>query len=185
MGAEKKLNGPAPFRLRKQVERKVRAYEKHDQLSNDVLANAECHCASQNERLTPIRRDLLKVLSEAEAPLGAYDITERLGELRRRKIAPIAAYRGLDFLSRVGLVTRLESRKAFILCTHPDHSHASVFFLCSACGEVMEVPNEQLRILLDQSAKNASFMTERRVIEIHGTCKPCQMKKAAAIETER
>ncbi|MEM7026293.1 MAG: transcriptional repressor [Pseudomonadota bacterium] len=150
-----------------------------------MLAHAERYCTSQDERLTPIRRDLLRVLSSAEAPLGAYDIAGRLSELRQRRTTPVAAYRGLEFLSRVGLVTRLESQNAFVLCAHPDRPHDCVFLLCGTCGEVKEILDDRLSDLLEQRAKEAGFATKRRVIEIHGMCKSCRTDEAGAREASR
>ena len=186
MQAEKMvLERPAPLRWREQVEQTVRACWRSGQPRVDVLAHAELHCTSQDERLTPLRRDLLRVLSSAEVPLGAYDIARRLSELRQRCTTPVAAYRGLEFLSRVGLVTRLESRNAFVLCAHPDHPHDCVFLLCGSCGEVEEIVDDRLSDLLERDAKDAGFATERRVIEIHGLCKSCQTDEVGVLETGR
>lgn len=179
------LQRPAPLRRRNQVVQTVGAVKRSGQRRGDVLAHAERHCASQDERLTPIRRDLLQVLSSAEAPLGAYDIAGRLSELQQRRATPVAAYRGLEFLARVGLVTRLESLNAFILCAHPDHPHDCVFLLCGTCGEVKEALDDRLSDLLEQRAKKAGFATKRRVIEILGTCESCQPDEAAAREAGR
>lgn len=176
------LKRPDPLSQREHVEPTVPGCNKHGRPKGDVLAYAERHCASQDERLTPMRRDLLQVLSNVEVPLGAYEIAGRMSELRGRHITPVAAYRALDFLGRVGLVTRLESLNAFVLCAHPDHPHDCVFLLCSACGDVREVVDERLSSLLDKSTRKAGFTTERRVIEIHGICKSCQPDEVAIQE---
>ena len=176
------LKRPAPLCQREQA---VRGFNKRDQPKEDVLAHAERHCASQDERMTPMRRDLLRVMSSAEVPLGAYDIARRLSKLRQRHTTPVAAYRGLEFLCRVGLVIRLESRNAFILCAHPDHPHDCVFLLCSACDEVREVLDDKLHDLLERRAKQAGFVTKRCVIEIHGMCKSCQTNEAGMREAGR
>ena len=176
---------PALLCRRGQVDQTVRACSKHGQPSGDVLGYAERHCALKDERLTPMRRDLLQVLSSVETPLGAYAIAGRLSELRGRRTTPVAAYRALEFLGRVGLVSRLESLNAFILCAHPDHPHDCVFLLCSSCGDVSEIIDDQLSDLLEQNEKQVGFKTQRRVIEIQGLCKSCQPDEVEALEAGR
>lgn len=139
-----------------------------------VLACAEERCHAQSERLTRLRRDLLTVLALAPRPLGAYAIVEQLGSLQGREIAPITAYRGLEFLTRLGLVSRLESQKAFVLCAHPHLRHDCIFLLCRSCGEVQEIVDQRLTQLLDADAAEAAFVPERRVVEIHGLCRTCR-----------
>ncbi|MGI9505695.1 MAG: transcriptional repressor, partial [Geminicoccaceae bacterium] len=109
----------------------------------------------------------------------------RLSELRQRRTTPVAAYRGLNFFCRVGLVIRLESRNAFVLCAHPDHPHDCVFLLCGTCSEVKEVVDDRLSDLLERRAKEAGFVTKRRVIEIHGLCKSCRTDEAGTREKGR
>ncbi|MEL6965517.1 MAG: transcriptional repressor, partial [Pseudomonadota bacterium] len=103
-------------------------------------------------------------------------------KLQQRDIAPIAAYRGLDFLSRVGLVIRLESKKAFVLCAHPGHANDCIFLMCRTCGEVKEILDDRLSEFIEQGAMDEGFTTERRVIEIHGVCKGCQPNRAGPSE---
>lgn len=124
-------------------------------------------------RLTPLRRDLLEMLALQQRPLGAYDIAEHMSARLERRVAPAAAYRGLDFLVETGLVTRLESRNAFVLCAYPDCLHDCVFLVCKTCDWVDEIVDQDVATLLENDAKSLGFVTERRVIEIQGQCKSC------------
>ena len=85
-----------------------------------------------------MRRRVLEALLASHAPLGAYELIDRLAEQGARP-APITIYRALDFLREQGLVHRIESRNAFIACVH---NHASgdpvVFLICEKCGAVGE-----------------------------------------------
>ena len=139
-----------------------------------VLALASMRCEQMGLRLTPLRRDLLVVLASEPKPLGAYDIAERLGARLQRRIAPTEAYRGLDFLVDAGLVTRLESRKSYVLCAYPECLHDCVFLVCTSCDGIEEIVDQDVAIRLEHGAKNAGFRTERRVIEIQGQCKSCR-----------
>jgi len=135
-------------------------------------------------RLTPLRRDLLEMLASEPKPLGAYDIAERLGMRLQRRVAPAAAYRGLDFLVDIGLVTRLESQNAYVLCAFPDCLHDCMFLVCTSCDWVEEIFDQDVATLLENDAKYAWFVTERRVIEIQGQCKTCQPAGASLVSSE-
>src|SRR5262249_11344265 len=89
----------------------------HDRCSSDAMAVAEALCAQPGQRLTPTRRKVLAALRASHKPLGAYEIIDRLA-LKGPRLAPITAYRALEFLRENGLVHRIESRNAFIACVH-------------------------------------------------------------------
>jgi len=81
----------------------------HDRCASDAIAHAEAICAARKERLTPIRRRVLEALLASHAPLGAYELIDRLAA-RAARPAPITIYRALDFLREQGLFT--ESKAA-------------------------------------------------------------------------
>ena len=83
---------------------------------------AEQRCAETGERLTPARLAAYAELLSSETPVSAYELIARLEHKQNRKIAPLTVYRHLDFLIRVGLVHRLESRQAYIACDHPQQA---------------------------------------------------------------
>jgi Fur family zinc uptake transcriptional regulator len=85
----------------------------HERCTSDAIAHAEAACIAREERLTPIRRRVLEALLASHAPLGAYELIDRLANAGARP-APITIYRALDFLREQGLVHRIESRNAFI-----------------------------------------------------------------------
>ena len=43
-----------------------------------ALEAAESHCAGRGEKLTPVRRRVLELVLEADAPVKAYDLLEAL-----------------------------------------------------------------------------------------------------------
>jgi len=111
---------------------------------------AQTKCNESGERLTPARLLAYAELASSERPLSAYELIARLEEKQARKIAPLTVYRHLDFLIRVGLVHRLESKQAYLACDHPEHAHESQYLLCSACGRADELESKQLWKLLDK-----------------------------------
>jgi len=149
----------------------------HDRCAADALAHAEAICAARGGRLTAVRRRVLEALLESHAPLGAYELIDRLAADGTRP-APITIYRALDFLREQGLVHRIESRNAFIACVH---NHASgdpvVFLICERCGAVGEAGSAAVADTVRTASRAAGFTPKTPVIEIYGICAHC---KAAA-----
>jgi Fur family zinc uptake transcriptional regulator len=146
----------------------------HDRCAADALAHAEALCVKRGERLTPMRRHVLEVLSASHKPLGAYEIID-LVAARGPRPAPITIYRALDFLTAQGLVHRIESRNAFLACINNHASDAPVVFLiCEHCGKVGEAPSAAVAESLNAAAKSAGFTPKAPVIEITGVCAHCR-----------
>jgi len=137
------------------------------------MAVAEARCAERGQRLTPIRRKVLAALLASHKPLGAYEIIERLAP-KGPRLAPITAYRALEFLRENGLVHRIESRNAFIACVHNHPAGALVVFLiCERCGAVGEASSAEVTSTLTTAARAAGFVPKSPVIEISGVCGHC------------
>jgi Fur family transcriptional regulator, zinc uptake regulator len=146
----------------------------HAQCASDGLAHAEAICAAHKERLTPIRRRVLEALLASHAPLGAYELIDRLAAKGARP-APITIYRALDFLREQGLVHRIESRNAFIACVHNHDSHDPVVFLiCEKCGAVGEAASAAVADTIRNASRAAGFTPKTPVIEISGVCAHCK-----------
>jgi Fur family zinc uptake transcriptional regulator len=149
----------------------------HARCANDALAHAEAICAARKERLTPVRRRVLEALLASHAPLGAYELIDRLATGGARP-APITVYRALDFLREQGFVHRIESRNAFIACVH-EHATAEpiVFLICEQCGAVGEAGGAGVADSIRTASRSVGFTPKTPVIEIFGTCAHC--KRAA------
>ena len=146
----------------------------HDRCASEAIAHAEAICAARKERLTPVRRRVLEALLASHAPLGAYELIDRLA-LRAVRPAPITIYRALDFLREQGLVHRIESRNAFVACVH---NHASgdpvVFLICEKCGAVGEAASAAVADTVRLASRAAGFTPKTPVIEISGICAHCK-----------
>jgi len=139
------------------------------------MAQAEAVCTRRAQRLTPIRRRVLEALLASHAPLGAYELIDKLGR-RGAKPAPITIYRALDFLRDNGLVHRIESRNAFVACAHNHDSGAPVVFLiCDRCGSVGEAAGGSVSDSIKTAARAAGFAPKTPVIEITGVCAHCRV----------
>ena len=140
------------------------------------------HCAHDPARahghgvdLTPARRRVLDELCAAGAPLGAYDMIDRLAAGTGKRPAPISVYRALDFLVEKGLVHRLASRNAFMACEHGHGAHEpAIFLICDTCGAVTEATSRAAAESLRGVAEGAGFTPRAQVIELAGVCARCQ-----------
>ncbi len=147
----------------------------HARCTSDAVAHAEVICAARKERLTPIRRRVLEALLESHAPLGAYELIDRLAGEGTRP-APITIYRALDFLREQGLVHRIESRNAFIACVHNHTTRDPVVFLiCERCGAVGEAAAAAVAETIRTASRAAGFTPKTPVIEISGVCAHCKV----------
>jgi len=153
----------------------------HDRCSADTLLHAERVCAARSQRLTPIRRQVLQVLSASHRPLGAYEVIEQLARSMPRP-APITVYRALDFLMENGLVHRIESRNAYLACLQ-EHDAATMvaFLICDSCGSVGEIPAAPVAQRLEAAARATGFVPKLSVVEITGVCGHCRSNTAKSV----
>ena len=149
---------------------------------DEAMAAAESVCVERGVRLTPIRRAVLEALYRSHAPMGAYELLERLNEQepdvqerQRRARAPIAVYRALDFLMEQGFAHKLASRNAFTACPHGHAPHDLVAFLiCEECGGVDELSTRPLADAIGAMLTRERFAPRPQVLEITGTCAHCR-----------
>lgn len=148
----------------------------HRACSGAVLKRAEALCEARGARLTDIRRKVLAALAADHAPAGAYDVIERLAGDGGRPPAPITVYRALDFLLAHGLAHRIESRNAYVACSHEhgDGDQATVFLICERCGAVGEAATAEFADALDKLARSSGFKPRSPVIEVSGECAHCR-----------
>ena len=152
----------------------------HNHCVRDLMNAAEQLCQERGLRLTDQRRAVLEVLCASHVPASAYVILDRLNRVREEKgesmLAPISIYRALDFLLEHGIIHRIESRNAYIACSHciEGHGDVIVFLLCDECGRASEFQSEALSGLVDTIAARASFAANAPVLEIRGRCADCK-----------
>jgi len=151
-----------------------------------ALERAEALCQTRGVQLTPLRRDVLRLVLEAEAPIGAYALLDQL-KASRPKAAPPTVYRALDFLLEQGLIHRLERLNAFMGCTEAleghdhDHDHAHdhphQFLICRGCGATREISDHAVEAAIAAAAARGGFSAPRATVEIEGLCAKCGAAK--------
>ena len=121
---------------------------------------------------------VLDVLAHANKPLSAYDI---LDKLRRSGVrSPPTVYRALEHLVKQGLIHRIESLNAFVACQHGEaHDAASQFAICSSCGSVEEIEDENIEKTIKKLGQKFLKKIEHKAIEITGICRTCDTQHSA------
>jgi Fur family zinc uptake transcriptional regulator len=87
--------------------------------------------------------------------------------------APITVYRALDFLEAHGLVHKIESRNAFVACSHAHDGQPAALLICEDCGQVAELDAPDVFATLRTAAAGQGFTERRTVIEMNGRCQAC------------
>ena len=151
------------------------AFREHDhrRCQRERLSAAARLCEARQLRLTERRRQVLEILLASHQPMGAYEILAELGRSAgKQRPAPPVVYRALDYLLAAGLIHRIESRNAFIFCTHPGHGSQVQFLICRDCERVAELESRDDRML--DAASRLGFAVDHSVVEITGVCAECQ-----------
>lgn len=146
----------------------------HAQCVAGAVARMEACCAAKGLRLTPLRRNVMRILAGSHVPLGAYEIVERLAR-EGESVPPMSVYRVLDFLVAERLAHRIESRNAFLACAHAHEAdEVVVFLICEQCGLTKEVASHAVGRDLAWAARASGFTPRQRVLEIAGRCARCR-----------
>ena len=150
----------------------TRMSAKRQQAIVTLLDRAAAACAGRGAQLTALRRQVLGLILEADSPLTAYQLLDRLRESRKGAVPP-TIYRALDFLLTHHLVHKLERLNAFVPCAETGHPHAAQFLICHRCGTVAEIDDPAAARALEHAAERKGFHPRSAVVEIEGTCAAC------------
>lgn len=134
---------------------------------------------SEMPTLTKNQSAVFSVLKQADRPLGAYDVLDRLRDIGLR--APPQIYRALQKLQEFGLVHRIETLNAFVACDHAPHIEPAGFIICDQCGRAMEVRIRDCEDHLASSARSAGYRVDSVRVEMRGACATCRDDMPASI----
>lgn len=147
-------------------------HHNHATCTAELLSRAERTCERRGSKLTGQRREVLNCVAQSHQAVGAYDVIERMAAHGPRP-APITVYRALDFLLAHGLVHKIESRNAFVACSHAHDGEPAAMLICESCGLVAELDAPGIFADLQALAKGQGFTQHRTVIELSGLCETC------------
>ena len=145
----------------------------HERCRSGALGEAAALCEKRGQRLTEIRREVLALVWERHAPVGAYDILAALSA-KRGRVAPPTVYRALEFLLDQGLIHRIESLNAYVGCPVPAQDHSGQFLICRDCGAAAELSDPRIEAAIGAALSNLDFEAEKSVVEIKGLCPRCR-----------
>lgn len=148
-----------------------------------ALDRAAAVCAGRGAQLTELRRQVLRLVLEAEQPVGAYALLDRLKDLRGGA-APPTVYRALDFLLEQGLIHKVERLNAYLGCVEAGHAahaggsegghdHPHQFLICRRCGTTAEISDPAIAAALASASEQAGFTLHRATVEAEGVCADC------------
>ncbi len=136
-------------------------------------------CTSQGARLTPLRREVLRLVLEAKTPHTAYQLLDRL-KRTYGGAAPPTIYRALDFLLARNLIHQVVTIAAFVPSTDPGRPRRAQFLICRTCRRVEAIDDEAIRLALKRASDRAGFRIHDAVVELEGRCARCAEAPAAS-----
>jgi Fur family zinc uptake transcriptional regulator len=146
-----------------------------------MIATIQPHLSLMSaEHPVPLTKNqalVLGVLENTGKAMGAYDILE-FTRSDGVKAAP-QVYRALEKLRELGLVHRLDSINAYLVCDHHgdhDHHEEVAFAICEHCGNVDEIPVPKLDASLKAPLADRGFSLREAHLEILGECETCAAK---------
>ncbi len=153
---------------------KVHQHNHHEHAGAALSDAARNALLNAGEQWTEMRADIFSVLAEFEKPASAYDIADRVSQLRGKRVAPNSVYRILDLFVLNNLANRVESANAFLANAHPGCKHDCIFLICQDCGNTIHIDDDRLSSTVRDAAANAGFSDLRPVIEVKGVCADCR-----------
>jgi Fur family transcriptional regulator, zinc uptake regulator len=145
----------------------------HHHSPADQTETAQAVFEAAGEQWTDIRAAVYDVIVGTESALSAYDIADRMSARLTRRIAPNTVYRILDLFLAHNIVSRIESKNAYVACAHPDAKEDCIFLVCERCGTTSHRDDVEIGAKVRQMAAQTGFQPRRPVIEVHGLCASC------------
>lgn len=135
-----------------------------------IIAQARCEAAG--EKWTPPRQRTYALLAAAPGPMKAYDLIRYFGAASGAAKPP-TIYRSLDLLMGLGLVHKVASLSAYVVCA-ADAPHASTSFLvCDCCHTVEELPEPDRAVVAGEAARTG-YAVDHIDLELRGRCRRCR-----------
>lgn len=138
-----------------------------DQTSRIVKAFLEA-----GYQATPNRRLMAELVATTDGHFSAADLLDRARQ-RRAKVGRASIFRGLELLTALRVVERLDlpdRSHAYVLCDPDEHHHHLV---CSRCGRSVDVADGELARLVDEIGRRHGYRIETHRLELFGLCPAC------------
>lgn len=152
-------------------------------MMGDAIKYVREQLARQDQRLTPQRETVLRVLLEhPDTHLTAEEVY-----LKARSLAPelgmATVYRTLDLFARLGVVRRLDAGQGVARYEfHPEGAgHYHHHLICLECGRILEFAQDLLELVERAVERETGFQVVDHSLLLFGFCPVCQ--KAAGSPT--
>lgn len=125
-------------------------------------------------RVTKQRLAIARHLAEADAPLGAYALCDRLKKAGAN-VNQVTVYRALEALQSIGMVHHVHQLEGYRACSADHHSAETEHAVCESCSKVIELPvptcaTDDIKKQLVGIGFEAQYVS----IEITGICAQCR-----------
>lgn len=124
-------------------------------------------------KVTGPRKQVLKVLSQAQQPVSPYDIQDILRE-QGQHLNHVTIYRILDLLCALNLAHKVLLLGGFVRCSLGEGEGCHRFTVCRECGAFREFADKALCDEEREVAQELGFRTEQHFSEVSGICAQCQ-----------
>lgn len=123
-------------------------------------------------RITKVRKEVVRIFSQASEPLSANKVEEILIE-SGLPVNKTTIYRELQFLLTNGYLVEiyLNPKEVSYESSELKHHHHLV---CDICGEIDNVTSCLAMNLEEDVYKKKGFKVERHTLEFYGTCAACR-----------
>jgi Fur family ferric uptake transcriptional regulator len=114
---------------------------------------------------------VVEALHSVDTHISAEEIFFKLKE--KYPYANISTvYRTLELLKELGLAAEIEIGDGVARYHAKEHSHHH-HLICNKCGDIIELPVEELRPLSDSLMQQHNFKADLRHLAIFGLCSKC------------
>ena len=124
-------------------------------------------------KVTQPRKQVLKVLTQAQKPVSPYDV-QKILQQRGEHLDHVTIYRILDLLCLLNLAHKVLLSGGFVKCALGDEEGCHRFMVCRQCGAFQEFADKSLCEEENELAWHLGFRTEQHFSEFFGLCAKCQ-----------
>lgn len=124
-------------------------------------------------KVTQPRKQVLKVLAEAQKPVSPYDI-QRILQQEGQHLNHVTIYRILDLFCLLNLTHKILLLGGFVKCTLGEREGCHRFMVCRQCGALREFADRALCDEESEITRDSGFRAEQHFSEVSGICSRCQ-----------
>lgn len=121
-------------------------------------------------RLTPVRKDILNILTESKIPVRVSDLLTLLRN-NHRNINKTTIYRDIEIFKSEGYITETYFKDMVVryeIFNNKCHHH----LVCDSCGNVINFDFNEDKFL-KEAVGTTGFTITNHNIELFGICKSC------------